>query len=175
MIEAQPRDPVRNINQQYLSGLEVMSNKEMPLPGAKCRGGERDPRFTHLSTGTAEVCLFDHLATIRHKPSGMIFVAFRKTMDALHLEQTDPLKYPQWLMDSSTKKTELSTYIHAIKAPYDKNPNLVLKDRSIMDITGQTRVNKWLQEIQLPWLFDTVAYFLLKNHVINQEMYGKIK
>lgn len=175
MPETQFRDPVRNINQEYLQGLEVISNKEMPLPGARCKGGSRDPRFTHLAPGTAETVLFEHLATVQHKPTGVIFVAFRKTMDALHLEQQDPVKYPQWLMDSTTKKTELSTYIHTIKPPYDKNPSLVLRDRSIMDVTAQTRVDHWLQEINIPWVFDTVAYYLLKNNIINPDMYKKIK
>ncbi len=175
MAGVQLRDPVRNVNQEFLHGLEVLSNREFPLPGARCKGGDRDPRFSHLESGTGEALLFQHLATIRHKTSGVLFVAFRKTLDALHLEQTDKAKYPEWLMDSNVKKTELSTYIHSVKPPYDKNPNAVLKDRSITDVTARTRVDKWLQEITVPWVFDTVAYFLLKNKIITEEMYGKIK
>lgn len=169
------KDPVRNINQEFLQGLEVLSNKEFPLPGARCRGGDRDPRFSHLAPGTAELVLFNHLATIRHPKSGMVFVVFRQTLDALHLEQQDPIKYPTWLMDSAQKKSELATYIHIMKAPYDKNPGRVANDVSIVAPTGQTRVDKWLQEIQIPWVFDTVAYFLLHNKIISEEMYGKIK
>lgn len=169
------RDPVRQVNNEYLLGLEVVSNKEMPLAGARCAGGDRDPRFSHLESGTAEAVLFNHLATIRHRPTGMWFVAFKKTLDALHLEQSDPGKYPQWLMDSDVKKTELDIYIHIVKSPYDKNPRSVTNDRSIMDVTAQTRIHKWLQEITTPWIFDTVAYFLLKNNLITQEMYGRIK
>jgi hypothetical protein len=171
----QYKDPVRNVNKEYLDGLEVLSSKVFALPGAKCRGGDRDPRFSHLAPGTAEAVLFDHLATIRHKDSGMIFVAFRQTLDALHLEQSSVIKYPKWLMDSDVKKTELSTYIHSVKSPYNKNPSAVLNDRSITDTTAQTRVDKWLQEIITPWVFDTVAFFLLKNHIITEEMYGKMK
>lgn len=175
MPETKLKDPVRNINQEYLAGLEVLSNKEFALPGAKCRGGDRDLRFSHLAPGSAEMVLFNHLATVRHRASGMVFVVFRKTMDALHLEQSDLVKYPRWLMDSTVKKTELSTYIHVIKAPFDKNPGLVLKDRSIMDTTAQTRVDRWLQDITTPWVFDTVAYYLLKNNIITEEMYGAIR
>lgn len=173
-METKLKDPVRNINPEYLQGLEVLSNKEFPLPGSKCKGGSVDIRHKHLS-GAAEVVLFDHLATVRHKSSSMVFVAFRKTMDALHLEQNDPTKYPSWLMDSSVKKTELDVYIHALKSPYNTNPGLVLKDAAIVDASAQTRVDKWLAPIITPWVFDTVAYFLLKNNVITEEMYGKIQ
>lgn len=172
--QARYRDPVRNVNREFIHDLEVISNKEMPLPGARCRGGEKDPRFTHLSAGTGEAILFDHLATVRHKRTGMIFVVFKKTMDALHLEQTDISKYPSWLMDSTVKKSELDVYIHTLKAPYDKNPGLVTRDRTIIDPTAQTRIHKWLTEITTPWVFDSVAYFLLSNKIITQEMYGKI-
>ena len=168
------KDPVRSVNQEFLQGLEVVSNKEFALPGAICKGGDRDPRFSHLAPGTAGAILFNHLATIRHAKTGTVFVAFRQTMDALHLEQQDPVKYPVWLMDDKVKKSELRTYIHAVKPPYDKNPGLVLKERAITDVTSQTRVDRWLQEITLPWVFDTVAYFLLKNHIITEEMYGAI-
>jgi hypothetical protein len=175
MSEVQFKDPVRNVNQEFLHGLEVVSNKEFALPGAKCKGGDRDPRFSHLAPGTAEMVAFNHLATIRHRPTGAMFVAFRKTLDALHFEQQNPDKYPQWLMDSDVKKTELATYIHMVKAPYDKDPGKVRHDSSIMDTSGQTRVDKWLQAITTPWIFDTVAYFLLKNNIITQEMYGTIR
>lgn len=167
------KDPVRQVNQEFLHGLEVLSNKEFPLPGARIRGGDRDPRFSHLAPGIAEMSVFDHLATVRHRPSGTIYVAFKKTMDALHFEQQDPTKYPTWLMDSTVKKTELDVYIHMVKAPYDKNPSAVLGDRRITDVASQTRVHMWLHEISLPWVFDTVAHFLLKNHIITEEMYGK--
>lgn len=169
------KDPVRNINNEFLQNLEVLSNKEMPLPGARVRGGDRDPRFSHLPTGTAEMVAFNHLATIRHKSTETIFVVFRKTLDALHFEQHDPEKYPSWLMDSSVKKTELSTYIHVVKPPYDKSPTLVTRDHNIMDVTGQTRIDKWLSEISTEWIFDTIAYYLLKNNIITQEMYGSIR
>jgi hypothetical protein len=171
--QAAYKDPVRQVNQEFLHGMEVLSNREFPLPGARVRGGDRDPRFSHLAPGTGEMCVFNHVATVLHKPTGIIYVAFKKTMDALHFEQQDPTKYPQWLMDSNVKKTELDIYIHMVKAPYDKKPNTVLGDRRITDVGSQTRVHQWLEEIKLPWIFDTVAHFLLKNHIITEEMYGK--
>ena len=178
MSEVQYKDPVRNINQEYLQGLEVLSNKEFPLPGSRCRGGETDARFTHLKASdpsrVPEVTLFNHMATIRHRSSGMTYVVFKKTMDALHLEQQDLNKYPSWLMDSNVKKTELDIYIHSVKPPYHKNPKLVTNDHNIVNITAQTRIHKWLDPINTAWVFDTVAYFLLKNNIITQEMYGKI-
>lgn len=174
MPEPQVKAPVRQVNQEFLNGLEVLSNKEFPLPGARVKGGDRDPRFSHLAPGTGEMTMFDHVATVRHIPTGTIYVAFRKTMDALHFEQSDPTKYPTWLMDSNVKKTELDVYIHMVKPPYDKAPGKVLGDRRITDSSAQTRTHLWLQEITLAWVFDTVAYFLLHNHIITEEMYGKI-
>lgn len=168
------KEPIRNINSEYLLGLEVLSNKEFALPGARCRGGATDARFTHLASGTAEATLFTHLVTVRHKSSGMLFVAFKKTLDALHLEQNDSSIYPKWLMDSDIKKTELDIYIHSILPPYNKNPSLVLHEPSIMDVTGQTRIHKWLQEITTPWVFDTVVYYLLQNNIITPAMYKKM-
>lgn len=173
-MQSQPKAPVRNINTEYLHGLEVISNKIYPLPGSECKGGTKDPRHKHLPSGEASVVMFDHLATIRHRDTNTLFVAFRQTMDALHFEQTDPDKYPSWLMDSDVKKTELSIYIHYIKFPYSVRPTAVVKDRSITDVSGQTRIHLWLSEIGIPWVFDTVAYFLLQNNVITQEMYGKM-
>src|SRR4051812_20505513 len=117
MPQPQLKDPVRNISQEYLFGLEVLSNKEFPLPGGKCRGGDKDPRFKHLPSGTGEAVLFNHLTTVRHKPTNTTFVSFKKTLDALHLEQKDPNKYPSWLMDGDLKKTELDVYIHIVKPP----------------------------------------------------------
>lgn len=173
MAEIQFKDPVRPINTEYLQGLEVLSNKEFSLPGAVCRGGNRDSRHTHLGSGTGEVVFFNHLATIRHNPTKGLFVIFKQTMDGLYYEQQDPEKYPKWLMDSKVKATELAIYIHSVKPPYNDNPLLVLSDRNIMDATSQTRQHKWLEEIRNDWVFDTVAYFLLKNNIITEEMYGR--
>src|SRR4051812_3451442 len=107
MAEAQYRDPVRSVNQEFLSGLELISQKVYPLPGSKCRGGDRDKRFTHLPSGEAEAVLFTHVATIRHRGSGAFFVAFKETKDAIYLQQQDPVKYPKWLMESELKETDL--------------------------------------------------------------------
>lgn len=174
MPELQFKDPVRSINAEWMQGLEVVSNKEYPLPGAKCRGGSVDPRHTHLQKDTAEVLLFVHLATVRHNPTNTWFVVFKQTMDALHLEQQDTEKYPKWLMDSQLKKTELSIHIHSVLPPYSSNPILVTKDPKIMDTTAQTRVHLWLGEIATPWVFDTLAYYLLQNKIITQDMYGRL-
>lgn len=174
-MEPKLKDPVRSVNQEFLNGLEVVSNKVYPLPGAVLRGGDRDKRFTHLPDGTAQAVVFNHVATIRHRGSGAFFVAFRETKDAIYLQQQDPIKHPQWLMESQMKEAELRTFIHIVKPPYDKNPSTVVRDTRITDVTGQTRTHLWLDEIQTQWVFDTVAYFLLKNNVITQDMYGKLR
>lgn len=178
MSEVQsPRGPVRSVNAQFLQGLSVVSNRVYPLPGGVCQKVVTDSRLTHLASLTDlpdTICLFEHVATVFHKDTNQFFVVFRKTMDALLHEQQDSKLYPQWLMDSAVKATELSVFIHFVKDPFNKNPSTVTRDRSIMDTTRQTRLDKWLEPITITWVFDTLAYYLLHNKIISEEMYGKI-
>lgn len=151
----------RPVNQEFLVGLEVLDNKIYPLPGAYGkRPGDPDQRLKHLVSKDSDiVCFYEHLATVRHRPTGIMFVAFRETMDALFMKQKDPTKYPVWLMDHPVKKTELSTYIYRVKRPPDSN-----------DRTHEA----WLDQIIDSTLFDTIAYYLLQQGIITQEMYGSL-
>jgi hypothetical protein len=162
---------MRNVSQELLAHLHLEDNKIRPLPGGTGRrsGSEPDPRLSHLQgTSGDEVTFYEHLATIRYKGDGpsrskdLFFVAFRQTMDALMLEQSDPGKYPEWLMKDPVKKTELKTYIYQVA----KHPKQVQVMRSFED---------WLEHIADPMVFDTLAYFLLHNKIISQEMYGSLK
>lgn len=166
----QLKPPIRNINREILSRLTLEDNKVRPLQGAVGhRTGEIDARLSQLKpmTGIDQsdvVCFYEHVATIRyHDDSGQdkFFVAFRQTMDALLLEQSDPEKYPEWMMKHPVKKTELSIYIYAVVRHWKQVPVL----RTHED---------WLAHIADPMMFDTVAHFLLSQNVISQEMYGRL-
>ena len=164
--------PFRQVNAELLSNLELESNKVYPLPGAiVARRAPPDPRLSHLKTGTVsgdilgpkesdKICYYEHIATIRDKISKRFYVAFRQTMDALMLEQNDSLLYPEWLIKSSVKKTELLIYIYQVyKVPFE----------------GMKSHEDWLRQITDVPEFDTLAYFLLSKNVISQDMYGKMK
>jgi hypothetical protein len=166
------KHPVKGVNQDILEKLELVDNKVRPLPGATGRRpGGIDARLSNLKPMTGvvhsdEVTFYDHLATIRYRsPAGkdgdQFFVAFRQTMDALLLEQQDPEKYPEWLMKDPVKKTELKVYIYLAT----RLPKQVPVLRSHED---------WLTHISDPTMFDTLAYFLLRNGIISEEMYGRI-
>ena len=150
----------RPVSQEILAGLEVLDNGIYPLPGAfGRRPGALDPRLIHITTKDSDVvCFYEHLATVRHRPSGIMFVAFRETMDALLMKQKDPARFPKWLMDHPVKKTELSTYIYRVK-------RLPAKEMRTHE--------EWLEHVADTITFDTICFFLLKNGIITQEAYGR--
>ena len=170
----QYRDPVRSINAEFLSDLEVVSNKIYPLPGATFdRPTIADPRVNLKVSNVPQsnkITYFEHIATIRHKSTNRFFVAFRETMDALYARQQDTTKYPAWLMDSPQKKTELKTYIYAVR---ESSPGVPLVPSQMPKITNH---EDWLVHIGdgPEWIFDTISYFLLKNNVIDSNMYGSM-
>ena len=157
--------PGRTINPEFLSKLELVSDKIFPLPGASVmRGNYLDPRIRNwnipgLSNGE-KVCLYEHIATVRHQPSDTFFVAFRQTMDCLLIEQKDPDKYPEWLMKSEAKKTELSIHIYQVR---------MINGIHVMpkNLVHMNSHEDWLQEIPDAQIFETVATFLLKNDAVN--------
>jgi hypothetical protein len=173
MSDVQLRDPVRNINQEFYHGLEMVSDRVYPLPGATFeRVGTPDPRLSQLSPSTApqntKLTFYEHVATVRHKSTGRFFVAFRQTMDALMKEQNDAKLYPEWLIKGDLKKTELKVYIYTVKE-FNGKPLLP------SEMPNLSTHEDWLTHIGVPWVFDSVAYFLLSNKIISQDMYGKMK
>lgn len=171
MVNQAEKQPQRQINIEFLQGLELVSNKVYPLPGATFeRPSDVDPRL-HLQVTLAptKLTMLEHIATVRHIKTGKFFVSFRQTKDAQLMEQSDPIKYPEWLMKDPVKNTELKIYIYAVKELNGK-PIVPSKLKHI------NSHEDWLHHIgEGPaWLFDTLAYFLLTRKVISQEMYGKI-
>lgn len=169
------KHPVRNINNSLLERLELVSTDVKPLPGAVGRRvGDVDPRLSNLKPNVGlgnisdTVCYYEHLSTIRCRRhltlsrQDEFFVAFRQTMDALLLEQSNAQLYPEFLMKSDVKKTELKVYIYQVTALPRTIPIL----RSHED---------WLKPIGDPGVFDTIAYFLLTRGVFTEEMYGSIQ
>jgi hypothetical protein len=153
------RDPVRPLNMEFLQNLELVSDKIHPLPGAM--GGRlnvNDPRISDDAKKTSqEVCFYEHLATIRHKPDSTYYVAFRETMDAFLARQMDFDKYPKWLMNDRQKQAERQIYIYFVKA----HPKTIPIIRSHED---------WLKPIENPDIFDCVAHFLTKHGIITDKI-----
>jgi hypothetical protein len=94
-----------------------------------------------------------------------MYVVFRETMDALLAQQQDLIKFPKWLMNDPVKHTERSIYIHIAK------PGAAQLIRSGRIATHQD----WLDAIAEPWAFDSIAFFLLQNKIIDEQMYRRIK
>jgi len=135
----------RNIDQEFLSQLEVTDERQYPMTGAICKnpGDLRINLASTVAKPSNELVLAEHLATIRHKASGRVFIVYRDTVDALFLESQDIKKYPKWLMDDPRKQNERSIRINEmLRAPADKY------DRA------------WLGEDLDDKTYDTLAYFL---------------
>jgi hypothetical protein len=135
----------RKINQEFLSQLEITRDDKFPLPGAitKNYGDSRINLVSNIAKPSDETVLCEHLATIRHKGTGRLFIVYRDTVDALFMESQDVIKYPKWLMEDPRKQNERSIRINEmLRAPSDKY------DRDWLggDLDDQT--------------YDTLAYFL---------------
>lgn len=133
----------RTIDQEFLSQLEITDERRYPMPGAITKN-PGDPRI-HVKPSD-EVVLAEHLATIKHKSSGRIFIVYRDTMDALFMESQDLSKYPKWLMDDPRKQEERAIRINEMLRPprdkYDRN---------------------WLADGLGDKIWDTLVYFVYQH------------
>jgi hypothetical protein len=157
------------VSAEFMQGLEVLENKVYPLQGATVKGQSRDPRLafqvaTGLGTGTGTVCYYEHVATIRHVPTQTFFIVFRQTKDAQLLEQSDPVKYPKWLMEHAVKNAELTVYIHMAMP----NAPAILK-------SGVSSIDEWLDPIPNELTFNSIAKFCLTKGIFTEQMYGSIR
>lgn len=156
------RDPVRPLNLEFLMGLELVTTKIYPLPGATGRrqdSTQADPRLSGLQGQTLpgdEVTYYEHIATVRHTPTNTFFVAFRETMDAFLARQQDPAKYPEWLMKSPEKQAERTIHIYMAT----RHPKSVAILRSHED---------WLSHVADVAVFDALSHFLHRHHVIDDK------
>lgn len=161
------KDPVRPINQELLNGLDVIDNSVYPLPGAVGkRIGEVDSRLSGLNSintkDSDKIVWYEHLATVHHKPTGVYYVAFKETMDALMARQSDLEKYPEWLIKSDVKKTELHIHIYSVVRHPKRVPG-----------GWPEHITDWLAPVESDSVIDAIAYFLLQKRVITQEMYSR--
>jgi hypothetical protein len=169
--EGKFRDPVRPVDFQYASMLEVLERESRPMPGAWVERKEVDARLSHAKTmlfqGSSigprsgdKVNIYELMCMLRHRPTGVIFAVFRESMDYLMQQQTDLKKYPEWLMKSPVKRTELR--IHVAK---------VLRKPSGTDD------HKWLQfldeGVEANRVFDAIAWYLRTKGIIAEDMYGR--
>ena len=172
-MAAQPtlRDPVRNVDMEFFSYLELLDQGARPLPGSFVRRqGGVDPRLTGLKVMMTaqgavgpregdEIALYEHVAMVRNRKTGHYFIAFRETIDALMARQTDPEKYPEWLMKHPVKRTELKVHVARVAG----------KPRNKYDTTWI----EWLPDTpEGDRVFDSICYYLLRKGVLKEEMYG---
>ena len=139
----------RQIDQEFLSGLEVTNDKRFPMPGSivKNPGDPRISLSSNIAKPSDKVILAEHLATIRHKSTARVFIVYRDTVDALFLESQDLIKFPKWLMNDPRKLEERSIRVNEmIRAP---------KDEYDREWLGPELDNK---------TYDTIAWFLY-NHL----------
>jgi len=135
----------RQVDEEFLSTLEITDDRRYPMPGAICKN-PGDPRInlvSNVAKPSDEIVLAEHLATIRHKDSCRIFVVYRDTVDALYMESQDLNKFPKWLMNDPRKQEERSIRINEMLRPpndkYDKD---------------------WLSSDLSDKEYDTLAYFV---------------
>jgi hypothetical protein len=114
---------------------------------------------------TDTITMFEHVASVRHKPSLQIYVAFRETMDALLRRQQDPAKFPAWLMKHPVKKTEM--HVHILRAKCNPKPIAAAKGASEMWFP------QWLAEIEDDRIHASLAYYLMSAGLVTQDAYGK--
>ena len=165
------RDPVRPLTEGMLawaSQLEILDAEVYPLPGGQQRRTwAPDARLTHLNASCSAkssdvVTYYNHVAALRHKKDGLVFIVFRETKDALLTQQRDPDKFPLWLMESPVKNTELRTFVAL----------MVQKPRP-----GMTSPYDWLSPIEehfpnADWMVDVLAYTLIRKGLGAQDFYG---
>ncbi len=152
-------DPVRSIEPELFSRLELVSTHVMPLAGGS---GPRinsipDPRLPHLQGKSNNlITYYEHIATIKDTKTGVFYVAFRETPDALFARSQDLEKYPEWLMKTKEKINECRIFIYKVY----KHPK---------QVGVLTSFEQWLTPIEQPSVFDTIVCFLGKNNVLTLE------
>lgn len=165
MATTQFKDPVRSVNVEVLNRLEMVSDHVTPLPGGTGRrlSGAPDPRLTKLQDVKGDtVAYYEHIATVRDRKTAQFYVAFRETEDALFARSQDTEKYPEWLMKTPEKLNERMIFIYQVY-------------RHPVDVPVLRSHEDWLTPITNPSVFDAIAYFLSKNHVISAEQYRNFK
>jgi len=157
--------PVRPVNLEFMAQLEVLDASVYPLPGGSAQRKEPDPRLHIDHPKDSDVLTFyEHLASVRHKPSGKIFVAFRETMDALMGRQQNPERYPAWIFNEQVKQTELRIHIYQVTA----NPKTLAKSHGV---SGQTWFFEWLAPVEDEGIHESLVFYLMNQKILDPEMY----
>jgi hypothetical protein len=169
--EGKFRDPVRPVDFNYASMLEVLERESRPMPGAWIERKEVDARLSQAKVmlmgghnigpkNHDKVNIYELLCMLRHRPTGQIFAVFRESMDYLMQQQTDPVKYPEWLIKSPVKRTELRIHVaKVLRKPQDKD---------------DWRWLEFLDEgVDANRVFDAIAWYLRTKGIIGEAMYGR--
>jgi hypothetical protein len=158
------------VNHAFLAGLEMVSTKAYPLPGATGlrQNNAVDTRLSGLGGLTPVgdvVTYYEHIATIRHKgPPEQFFVAFRETMDAFLARHPDHVAHPEWLMKSPEKQSERNVHIYVMtRHPKTLAPSQLVSHES------------WLAHVADVGVFDALAQFLAQHNVIDDKVLARLR
>lgn len=151
----------RPISMEIYQQLELLDRDVYPMPGSYMKRSEFDPRLPGLNSlntkHSDEIIWYEHLATFRLGKDGPLYVAFRETMDALLARQRDPLRFPEWLMKSKEKRSELTIHVaRVLRRPSDKYDRGWLE---FLETAGQET------------LFETISHFLIQQKVVPEDSY----
>jgi hypothetical protein len=164
-MQASLKDPVRNVNPEFLGGLTLESTKIYTLPGGLGPriNNQVDPRLKNLpGTPVGDVVpYYEHIATVRHVPTNKFFVAFRETGDALLSRQQDLTKYPEWLMKDPRKQAERNIHVYMVV----KHP---------LNVKVMNSLEDWLAHLADDSIFESIVYFLGKQGVFSTDMLKSI-
>ena len=160
-------DLFRSVDLEFCHNLETLSTEDRPMPGSFLKGAAIDPRLTGAkvmimggqSIGPKEGATrasLSHLATVRHRPTGKMYMACMQSYDALMAEQPDEKKYPRWLWDTAFKQLERKIYIQEVlRKP--SGPD----DRSWTDSIADDRI------------FESIFYYLKLKGLLPASMFDR--
>jgi len=156
--------PVKPVDLEFLGAMEVLDANIYPLPGgSEKRTWTPDERLKIVDPKSTDVLTYyEHRASVRHKPTGRIFVAFQETMDGLYARQKDPTKYPTWLMNESVKQADRRIHIYQAKA----NPRKIAESRGL-----GVWFEQWLTPVDDDVLHEALVFYLMSQKLVSPEMY----
>jgi len=146
---------------EFVSHLEIQDRAIYPLPGGVIKRGSSlvvDPRLKVADIKSTDTfVIYEHIATVLHRPTKRQYVAFRETKPAQYIRQQDPVKYPVWLMESAGKDRERALYIHLVTT---------LPSTLRLGIEPTTWVDRWLRDLDSRQEYESLAYFLINQGVV---------
>jgi len=153
----------RDVDLEWISNLEVLDVNQYGLPGATVkRNGPPDPRLVLMNAKHGDlVTFYEHVASVRHKPTMAIYVFTHETGDALLRRFSDPVLYPAAVMRNPLKQMDRATRILRAYA----NPKPLIQSLG----TSEEWWPQWLREIPDDRVWQSLAYYANENKLVKPE------